>query len=122
MRRRDFLKATGALVVGAMGVNAAVVDRGGITAQDIRNFVARIRAPEPDEYYFIVHPSIARDIRRLRAISEWQDAWRNYRIARRENLCGYLAPNEVLARFKPALRSTGELVNLAGFRFIETPA
>lgn len=118
MKRRDFLKL-GLIFAPIPGAVLASPE------QFTRAAMSAILDGLPtdgykQEYFAFLHPSNWRDVRTYAARGRWQDAWRRYRTARRENVCGYLTPRAVLERFGyPAAPPFGsEIGKYEGFRII----
>lgn len=129
--RRDFLKAGAALAAGAaLPLPPEQVWEIGptMTLADLQRILRKAAMPAVDEYVAFVHPSNWRSIREYEARGRWELAYRRYRIARRENVCGYLPPREIIQRFTEvsdemlddmrAQMRAGEIGRYESFRFI----
>lgn len=102
MNRRSFFASIAALAAGVLLPLAKarrLIDARFFTRAVVLNesWMARV---EPC-YVVFAHPDVETDLREMYARWRWVAAWRAYRVARRENVCGYLPPCAVLARFGP---------------------
>ncbi len=123
MKRRDFLKASAGVAAGIAIPGFDLSSRPDETAVAIFEFGSRMRVVTlvPSEYFCFMHPAAIDSLRRSEERGRWTAAWRAYRLARRKNVCRYLRPHEVLARFgPPSLMPRGQIGRLGGFRIIET--
>jgi hypothetical protein len=117
--RREFLQGVGAIGLAALAPPPQVHEWE-VTAEGGRLFAGGIPATGDGYYWCYMRPSVVKILRAEEARQEWRHAWRSYRIARRELVCGYLPPREVLVRFAEPMR--GELGTFQGVRFIQGPA
>jgi hypothetical protein len=125
MNRRGFLATSAAFFAGLR--MPALVPPGHPTkvypwGKSIVSMIREHQVALNGHYYIaLAHPSVETDLRELAAREAWTHAWRAYRVARQENLCGYLAPGEVLRRFAPRPDpATVEVGRWQGIRFVES--
>lgn len=123
MNRREFLGTLG--VVAALPILPALGAREtytwAVTCEDVARKVIRPMGGMGGDYVAFIHPGTWRSIVEYGARYRWEIAWRNYRVARRENVCGYLAPRQVLERFAPPSDAlvAGEVGRFEGFHLRE---
>lgn len=122
MNRRGFFASLAALAAGALLPVAKVRDQLGARGWIKTRFFTRkviVFGAEPS-YIAYIHPSLERDLREMCARGEWAQAWRAYRVARRENVCGYLPARLVWERFSipRSLGSVGEIGSFDGIKII----
>lgn len=130
MKRRGFLATLmGALAAPFVRADVAVpltskdgeVALAGLRARHARALLDNAYLACNPPYIAFIHPSWLRDIKDLDARGRWRTAWRRYRLARREAVCGYLPSPLVMERFAdaPPPAMNGEIGSVEGIRLIQ---
>lgn len=101
MDRRGFLKA--AVAVPAASAIPFVITDDRLTATMIKNAITDFWTLAPTQYLFVVHPTIERQIRRIRALALWQDEHRKWRKEP-----GTESMEDLMRRVKDALETEHE--------------
>src|SRR3954466_15208197 len=131
MNRRDFLKASAALVASSQLPATAVGVDGGIDVATLRRMAWELNlnaALVNSGWYCVVHPDQYDDILKIHARGSWDDSWRQYRIARRDGRLPEMDCRAVFAMFRtdapplyqPPKTIAPEIGQWSGFRFIES--
>lgn len=129
MNRRGFLASLAALAAApfmpVVRRSTEFIRARFITRSVILNEAWMAAAERGYGYVAFVHPSIAQELWEMSGRGRWEVAWRRYRVARREGVCGYLPPNAILERFTEAPALTvprGALGGYEGMRILERAA
>lgn len=126
MKRRDFLKAGAA---GAASVTIPLdvfaLNERALTREMLRSMMAPMAEHAIEQpYHAFLHPATWKRIREFEHRTYWKHAWRRYRLARREGVCGYLSAHDVWDRFHPPVHPAfahGEIGRYVGIRIHITP-
>jgi hypothetical protein len=115
--RREFLRSVG-LLAALPGLFPLIPAGEKFTKGGMQMLMAH-RWVMPDAYAVFLHPENWRSINEYAPRGRWEWAYRRYRVARQEGVCGYLEPRAIVERFAMEKRPIPmEVGRYEGIRFI----
>jgi hypothetical protein len=120
--RREFLRSVG-LLAALPGLFPLIPAGEKFTKSGMQLLMEHMRRAHVEAYdgfyTMFVHPIIWRDVCEYEPRGRWEWAYRRYRVARQEGVCGYLEPRAIVERFAmKEMPIPMEVGQYESFRFI----